>query len=85
MNYHMAQKMFQMVPYYALPWLHTLIKDDLPAPCPNIWAAFTELVPAILRQRQEKAYYLRKDLLATGRPYRKEFHCEVPDRSSIEA
>jgi fatty acid desaturase len=32
MNYHVEHHMFPMVPYHALPKLHALIKDDLPAP-----------------------------------------------------
>jgi fatty acid desaturase len=32
MNYHIEHHMFPMVPYHALPRLHALIRDDLPAP-----------------------------------------------------
>ena len=80
MNYHVEHHMFPMVPYHALPRLHALIKDDLPEPCPSIWAAYAEMIPAVLRQRHEKGYYLRKELPATARPYREEFHATVPDR-----
>jgi hypothetical protein len=74
-----------MVPYHALPKLHELIKDDLPIACPSIWAAYAEMIPAVLRQRHEKGYYLRKDLPATARPYREELHQNVPDRSGMGA
>ena len=84
MNYHVEHHMFPMVPYHALPRLHSLIKDDLPVPCPSIPAAFAEMVPAILRQRREPGYYLRKSLPATARPYREEFHAEVPVRSGMK-
>ena len=80
MNYHVEHHMFPMVPYHALPRLHALIKDDLPEPCSSIWAAYAEMLPAVLRQRHEKSYYLRKELPATARPYREEFHRDVPDR-----
>lgn len=85
MNYHVEHHMFPMVPYHALPRLHALIKDDLPEPCPSIVAAYAEMIPAVLRQRHEKGYYLRKDLPATARPYREEFHRDVPDRSGMGA
>jgi len=85
MNYHVEHHMFPMVPYHALPRLHDLIKDDLPPPCPSIWAAYREMVPAVLRQRHEKGYYLRKDLPATARPYREEFHQDVPERQKMGA
>src|SRR5581483_3803736 len=39
MNYHIEHHMYPMVPFHALPRLHALIKDDLPAPNPSILAA----------------------------------------------
>ena len=83
MNYHVEHHMFPMVPYHALPRLHELIKHDLPAPNTSIWDAFREMVPAILRQRHEPGYYVRRELPPTARPYREEFHQTVPDRSTM--
>ena len=80
MNYHVEHHMFPMVPYHALPKLHALIKHDLPAPNPSIWSAFAEMAPAILRQRHEPGYYVRRELPLTARPYREEFHRDVPSR-----
>jgi fatty acid desaturase len=80
MNYHVEHHMFPMVPYHALPRLHELIKNDLPTPNPSIWSAYREMVPALLRQRHEKGYYIRRELPPTARPYREEFHREVPSR-----
>ena len=80
MNDYVEHHMFPVLPYHALPLLHALIKDDLPAPCPSMWAAYAEMIPAVLRQRHEKGYCLRKILPATARPYRDEFHCNVPER-----
>ena len=84
MNYHVEHHMFPMVPYHALPRLHALIKGDLPAPCPSIPAAFAEMVPAILRQRHEKGYFLRKTLPPTARPYREDLHQTIPDRDGLK-
>ena len=42
MNYHIEHHMFPLVPYYNLPSLHQEIKEDLPAPSPSIFAAYTE-------------------------------------------
>ena len=75
--------MFPMVPFHALPRLHELIKHDLPAPNTSIWDAFREMIPAILRQRHEPGYYVRRALPPTARPYREEFHQTVPDRSTM--
>jgi fatty acid desaturase len=83
MNYHVEHHMFPMVPYHALPRLHDLIKHDLPAPNPSIPNAFAEMVPAILRQRHEPGYYIRRELPPTARPYREEFHQIVPERASM--
>ena len=83
MNYHIEHHMFPMVPYHALPCLHGLIKDDLPAPCPSILAAFAEMIQAVLRQRREPGYCQRKALPPSARPYREELHREAPDRTSM--
>ena len=74
MNYHVEHHMFPMVPYHALPRLHEVIKHDLPAPNPSILAAYVEMTRALLRQRHDPSHYARKDLPATARPYRDEFH-----------
>ena len=52
MNYHVEHHMFPMVPYHRLPELHEEIKHDLAPVYPSIWAAYKELVPAVLRQLQ---------------------------------
>lgn len=82
MNFHVEHHMFPMVPYHALPKLHELIKHDLPPANPSIYSAFREMVPAVLRQRREPGYYLRRALPPTARPYREEFHRDVPSRES---
>tara|TARA_B110000037_G_scaffold56463_1_gene69007 strand:+ start:1189 stop:2298 length:1110 start_codon:yes stop_codon:yes gene_type:complete len=74
MNYHVEHHMFPMVPYFALPRLHALIKDDLPAPSHSIFAAYHELLGSIRRQRLERDYYIRKDLPPTAKPYREDLH-----------
>ena len=74
MNYHVEHHMFPMVPYHALPKLHALIKDDLPAPNRSIAEAYAEMLGALWRQRSDPDYYIRKELPPTARPYRDEFH-----------
>jgi fatty acid desaturase len=81
MNYHVEHHMFPMVPYYALPALHEEIKDDLPPPNTSLWDAYKELVSAIMRQRREPGYYLRKDLPPSARPYKDVLHRTVPERA----
>jgi fatty acid desaturase len=74
MNYHVEHHMFPMVPYHALPKLHELIRHDLPAPCPSIWAGYREMIPAFLRQLRYEDYHLRRELPQTAKPYREELH-----------
>jgi fatty acid desaturase len=74
MNYHVEHHMFPMVPYHALPRLHALIRDDLPAPNRSILEGYREMIGAVLRQRTEPGHYLRKELPNTAQPYRAEFH-----------
>ena len=74
MNYHVEHHMFPMVPYHALPRLHALIKDDLPAPNRSVFATYVEMLVALRRQQKEPGYYVRRALPATAKPYREELH-----------
>jgi fatty acid desaturase len=74
MNYHVEHHMFPMVPYHALPRLHELVKHDLPEANPSIWHAYKEVWPVLKRQLRYEDEYLKRDLPATARPYRDEFH-----------
>jgi fatty acid desaturase len=74
MNYHIEHHMFPMVPYHALPKLHAMIKHDLPAPSPSIWACYKEMVPAWIRQFKGEDYFVVRELPATAKPYRPDLH-----------
>jgi MocE subfamily Rieske [2Fe-2S] domain protein len=62
MNYHLEHHMFPLVPYHALPRLHHLVKDDCPPPYPSIYAAWRELLPAVLRQVHDPTYHVKRRL-----------------------
>jgi len=62
MNYHIEHHMFPLVPYHALPKLHKLIKDDCPPVYTSIYSAWKEILPTILRQVKEPAYYVKRKL-----------------------
>ncbi|MDY0745335.1 NADH:ubiquinone reductase (Na(+)-transporting) subunit F [Paucibacter sp. R3-3] len=64
MNYHVEHHMFPLVPFHALPRLHELIKDDCPPPYPSILSAWREIIPAVLRQRTEPGYSVKRPLPA---------------------
>ncbi|CAN7280554.1 fatty acid desaturase family protein [Rhizobium sp. LjRoot254] len=83
MNYHVEHHMFPMVPYYALPKLHELIKHDLPAANPSIWHAYKEAWPVVKRQLRYEDYYLKRELPPTARPYKAEFH-DMPVGAAAE-
>jgi MocE subfamily Rieske [2Fe-2S] domain protein len=65
MNYHVEHHMFPLVPYHALPGLHELIKDDCPPAYPSLYAAWKEILPAILRQVKEPSYHVKRQLPAS--------------------
>lgn len=69
MNYHIEHHMFTMIPYYNLPALHDLIKHDLPAPDPSIFAAFRRLVPVLVRQLRYQDAVIVPELPTTAQPY----------------
>lgn len=62
MNYHIEHHMFPLVPYHALPKLHKLVKDDCPPVYPSIYSAWKEILPTLLKQVKDPAYYVRRKL-----------------------
>ena len=66
MNYHTEHHMFPMVPYHALPRLHELMKDELPAVYPDTASALREMLPALLRQMHEPDYEIQRSLPVTN-------------------
>jgi fatty acid desaturase len=69
MNYHVEHHMFPMVPYHRLPDLHEEIQHELAPVYPSIWAAYKELVPAILKQLKDQSYYVRRELPPGATPF----------------
>ena len=65
MNYHVEHHIFPNVPFHALPDLHAEVKDQLAPVYPSLPAAYREIVPTLLRQRQDPTYYVERPLPAT--------------------
>ena len=78
MNYHVEHHMFPMVPYHRLPELHAIMKSDTPPPYPSTIAAYREIIPAILRQVRDPAWYVKRELPPSARAYRPDLHGAVP-------
>ncbi len=68
MNYHIEHHMFPMAPFYRLPELHEMIKADCPPAYPSLWAAYQEIIPALLRQRRDPTWFVARELPAASRP-----------------
>jgi MocE subfamily Rieske [2Fe-2S] domain protein len=62
MNYHVEHHMFPLVPYYNLPGLHEAVKADMPTPYRNLFEAWREIVPAVLRQVEDPSYFVERKL-----------------------
>jgi MocE subfamily Rieske [2Fe-2S] domain protein len=81
MGYHVEHHMFPLVPYHALPRLHDAVKDDCPPPYPSLLTAWREIIPALLKQAKDPAYYVKRRLpepkvRVNVRPY---IACADPD------
>ena len=68
MNYHIDHHMFPMVPYHALPRLHEAIRHDCPPPYPSLFAAYREIIPAVLRQARDRTYFVKRELPSGAKP-----------------
>ena len=49
--------------------LHEEVKHDCAPAYPSMWAAYKEIVPAVLRQLRDQEYYIRRELLPGAAPY----------------
>ena len=58
MNFHIEHHMYPMVPFHALPALHTEIKDQLPVPTAGVRAGMAEILTTMRRQRVDSDYRL---------------------------
>ncbi len=83
MNYHVEHHMFPMVPYTRCRACTSSSSTTCPRPIPRSRRPLPRWCPAILRQRREPGYYIRRELPPTARPYREEFHQIVPERASM--
>ncbi len=62
MGYHLEHHMFPLVPYHALGKLHELIKADCPPVYHGLVEAYREIIPTVLRQAKDPAYYIQRPL-----------------------
>ena len=62
MNYHIEHHMFPMVPYHRLPELHEAMKPYCPPPYPSTFAAYAEIIPAIIRQIREPGWAIERPI-----------------------
>ncbi len=60
MNHHIEHHMFPLVPFYNLPKLHLLVKDQLPRPNRGLGEVYAEVLGAVRRQQRDRGYYVRK-------------------------
>ncbi|MFS4466499.1 NADH:ubiquinone reductase (Na(+)-transporting) subunit F [Maribacter sp. 2210JD10-5] len=62
MNYHLEHHMFPLVPYHNLPKLHALIKDYCPPAYNGIIETYKEIIPALLKQEKDPAYFVAREI-----------------------
>ena len=62
MNYHVEHHMFPLVPFYNLPELHLLVKDQLPEPLPSLTATYKEIFLAVSQQQKNPGYFIPKQI-----------------------
>ncbi len=56
MNYHIEHHMYAAVPCYNLPALHRAIEHDLPPSPVGLYAAWSEIIPILQRQKVDPTY-----------------------------
>ena len=62
MEYHLTHHMFPTVPSYNLDILHHHIKDQLPKPNHGLIDAYKEIIPALIKQKEDTSYFIKKEV-----------------------
>ena len=62
MQYHVEHHIYPQVPFYNLPKIHDLIKEQCPPANKSLFDGLREMIPAILRQTKDPKYYIKKKL-----------------------
>jgi fatty acid desaturase len=62
MENHLEHHLYPNVPFHALPRLHALLTPWLPRTYRGLWDAYREMWPALLRQRRDKDWFIRRDV-----------------------
>ena len=59
MEYHCVHHMFPMVPSYNLDKLHDHLKDQLPKTNTGLIDAYKEIIPALIKQKEDSNYHIK--------------------------
>lgn len=62
MNYHIEHHMFPLVPFYNLPKLHEMIKEQCPPVYNGLLEVYAEIIPAVLHQVRDPSWYVLRPL-----------------------
>jgi fatty acid desaturase len=62
MQYHIEHHVFPQIPFYNLPKLHKLIKNQLPKSNNGLIDAYKEIIPAMIKQSKDPSYNIKKIL-----------------------
>jgi len=66
MEYHIEHHMFPLIPSHNLKKLHEIVKDQLPPAKKNLWDAYKEIIPALIKQAKDPSYKIDVQLPNTG-------------------
>ena len=58
MEYHCVHHMFPTIPSYNLDKLHKLVKDQLPKANNGLIDAYRDIIPTLLKQKEDPSYHL---------------------------
>ncbi len=62
MENHIEHHLYPNVPFHALPRLHRMLQPWLPRTYQGLWDAYREMSPALLKQRRDSTYFIRREV-----------------------
>jgi fatty acid desaturase len=62
MENHTEHHIYPNIPFHALARFRREIDDQMPPACTSLWNAYREIVPAILKQRHDTNWFIKREI-----------------------
>lgn len=60
MEFHTEHHIYPNIPFHALSRFRRAIDSQMPPACTSLWSSYREIVPALMKQRRDVTFFIRR-------------------------